>query len=46
VVGSALVESVAASLDGQGRASPGLVERVLAQVRALAAGVRQARAAA
>jgi tryptophan synthase alpha chain len=46
VVGSALVESVAASLDRQGRAAPGLVERVLAQVRALAAGVRGARVAA
>jgi tryptophan synthase alpha chain len=42
-VGSALVERVAANLDGAGKAKPGLVEAVLADVRALAAGVRGAR---
>ncbi|HZT50548.1 MAG TPA: tryptophan synthase subunit alpha [Stellaceae bacterium] len=46
VVGSALVECVAAALDADGRAKPGLVEEVLARVRALGAGVRQARSAA
>jgi tryptophan synthase alpha chain len=45
VVGSALVEGVAAALDGDGRAGPGLVDGVLARVRALAAGVRHARSA-
>jgi tryptophan synthase alpha chain len=43
VVGSALVETIALHLDDHGRARPGLVEAVLAQVRALAAGVRGAR---
>jgi len=46
VVGSALVEGVAAELDAQGRAKPALVDKLLAQVRALAAGVRAARRAA
>ena len=44
VVGSALVQRVADHLDHQGRAKPGLVEAVLGDVRALAAGVRGARA--
>jgi tryptophan synthase alpha chain len=43
VVGSALVQRVAAELDGEGRARPGLVDAVLADVQALAAGVRGAR---
>jgi tryptophan synthase alpha chain len=46
VVGSALVQRIAAGLDGDGSAKPGLVETVLADVRALAAGVRAARATA
>ncbi|MBV9523283.1 MAG: tryptophan synthase subunit alpha, partial [Alphaproteobacteria bacterium] len=45
VVGTALVQRVAAGLDGQGRTTPGLVEAVLAEVAALAAGVRGAGAA-
>ena len=44
VVGSALVQRVAANLDAEGRARPGLVEDVLGLVRDLAGGVRQARA--
>jgi tryptophan synthase alpha chain len=43
VVGSALVDCVAGALDAAGRAMPGLVDQVLAQVRALSAGVRSAR---
>ena len=43
VVGSALVDRVAASLDAEGRAKPGLVDAVLADVRALGQGVRGAR---
>jgi tryptophan synthase alpha chain len=46
VVGTALVQRVAASLDEKNRAKPGLVEAVLADVAALARGVRRARAAA
>jgi len=46
VVGSALVERVAAHLDGAGKATPGLVAAVLDDVKALAAGVRRARRAA
>ncbi len=46
VVGSALVDRIARSLDGEGRARPGLVEAVLDQVRALASGVRSANKAA
>ena len=46
VVGTALVQRVAASLDEKNRAKPGLVEAVLADVAALAHGVRGARAAA
>jgi tryptophan synthase alpha chain len=42
VVGTALVQRVAANLDGAGRAGPGLVDAVLADVGALAAGVRGA----
>ncbi|HEY0526616.1 MAG TPA: tryptophan synthase subunit alpha [Stellaceae bacterium] len=43
VVGSALVQRLADNLDADGRARPGLVDAVLADVRALAAGVRGAR---
>jgi tryptophan synthase alpha chain len=46
VVGSALVERVAAHLDGAGRATPALVGAVLDDVKALAGGVRGARRAA
>jgi len=41
VVGSALVERVAANLDDAGKAKPGLVEDVLALVRELSGGVRE-----
>ena len=40
VVASALIDTLAANLDDAGHAKPGAVEIVLAQVRALAAGVR------
>lgn len=43
VVGSALVALVADGLDADGKPGPGLVERVHAQVAALAQGVREAR---
>ncbi len=43
VVGTSLVQRLAGNLDADGRAGPGLVEAVLADVRALAAGVRGAR---
>ena len=43
VVASALIETLAQSLDAQGRAGPDTVRRVLDQVRALADGVRGAR---
>lgn len=43
VVGSALVDRLALNLDPEGRAKPGMVEAVLADIRALAAGVRSAR---
>jgi tryptophan synthase alpha chain len=43
VVGSALIDTLASSLDAAGRAAPDTAERVLAQIRALADGVRQAR---
>jgi tryptophan synthase alpha chain len=43
VVGSALVERVAAGLDADGRATPALAPSVLAAVRALSDGVRRAR---
>jgi tryptophan synthase alpha chain len=43
VVGTALVQCLADNLDPNGRAEPGLVNAVLADVRTLAAGVRTAR---
>ena len=43
VVASALIETLAASLDERGRAGPATVRLVLDQVRALAEGVRGAR---
>ena len=43
VVGSALVDELAAHLDAAGRARPGLAAAVLGRVRALADGVRGAR---
>ena len=43
VVGSALVDRLALNLDSAENAKPGLVEAVLADIRALAAGVRTAR---
>ena len=43
VVASALIETLAASLDAEGRAGRDTVRRVLDQVRALAEGVRGAR---
>jgi tryptophan synthase alpha chain len=43
VVGSAIVDRVAAGLDADGRAGPGLVKDVLGFVRDLADGVRGAR---
>jgi len=46
VVASALIDTLAASLDADGRAAPDTVRRVLDQVRALAEGVRSARVAA
>ncbi len=46
VVGSALVDTLAASLTPDGKAGPETVARVLEQVRALAAGVRGVKAAA
>jgi tryptophan synthase alpha chain len=45
VVGSALVDAVAAHLDADGKARPELVDAVLGRVRALADGVRSARRA-
>ncbi|RVU15285.1 tryptophan synthase subunit alpha [Methylobacterium oryzihabitans] len=45
VVGSALVDALARSLDGEGRATAGSVEAVAALVRDLAAGVRSVEAA-
>ena len=45
VVGSALVQCVASHLDAKGAATSALTEAVLAQVRALSAGVRGARPA-
>lgn len=46
VVASSLIATLAASLDERGRAKPGTLARVLADVRALAQSVRGARAAA
>jgi tryptophan synthase alpha chain len=43
VVGSALVELIAGSLDAEGRPKAGLAEAVLGQVAQLAQGVRRAR---
>ena len=43
VVGSALVNAVAAGLDGKGKAKKGLAGRVLGLVESLARGVRRAR---
>ncbi len=43
VVASALIETLAASLDAQGRAGPDTVRLVLEEVRTLADGVRDAR---
>lgn len=40
VVASALIDTMAHSLDADGKALPGTVEKILGQVRALAAGVR------
>ena len=45
VVGSALVQRLALNLDTDGCAKPGLVDAVLADITALAAGIRQARPA-
>ena len=46
VIGSSLVEAVRASLDAQGRATPGTVDAVVDLVRALAKGVASVRKAA
>jgi tryptophan synthase alpha chain len=46
VVGSAIVDRIAAGVDGEGRGAPGLVEEVLGFVRTLAEGVRGARTGA
>jgi tryptophan synthase alpha chain len=46
VVASALIDTLAASLDAEGRAGPDTVRRVLDQVRALAEAVRTARVTA
>ena len=43
VVGTAVVDRLALNLDPEGHARPGLVDAVLADIRALAAGVRAAR---
>jgi tryptophan synthase alpha chain len=43
VVGSALVDSLRATLDGEGRATPGTVKAVTDLVVSLAQGVRSAR---
>jgi tryptophan synthase alpha chain len=44
VVGSALVDRVASSLDASGKATPALIKTVLGDVRALSQGVKGARA--
>ena len=46
VVGTALVDTLAASLDEQGRAKPDTVRKVLDQVRALSEAVRAVKSAA
>jgi tryptophan synthase alpha chain len=43
VVGSVIVDRLAFNLDPDGKAKPGLVDAVLADIRALAAGVHRAR---
>ena len=43
VVGSVVVDRLALNLDPDGKAKPGLIDAVLSDVRALAAGVRSAR---
>jgi len=43
VVGSALIDTLASSLDAEGRAGPDTAQRVLDQIRGLAEGVRHAR---
>ena len=43
VVASALIDTLCANLDEQGRAKPDAVRKVLDQVRGLAEGVRSAR---
>ena len=43
VVASALIDTLSASLDAQGRPAPDTVQRVLDQVRGLADAVRHAR---
>ena len=42
-VGTALVDRLAQNLDDQGKAKPGLIDAVLADIRALAEGIRGAR---
>jgi tryptophan synthase alpha chain len=42
-VGTALVDRLAQNLDPDGKAKPGLVDAVLADIRALAAGIHRAR---
>jgi len=42
-IGTVIVDRLALNLDPNGRAKPGLVDAVLADIRALAAGVRTAR---
>ena len=42
-IGTVIVDRLALNLDPDGRAKPGLVDAVLADIRALAAGVRTAR---
>jgi len=42
-VGTAVVDRLALNLDPEGRAKPGLIDAVLADIRALAAAVRSAR---
>ncbi len=46
VVGSAIVDAIAAEIDAQGRVKPGAADRVLDFVRKLADGVHGARATA
>ena len=46
VVGSALVDRIAAHLDDEGRPDPGLVEALLADVQALSQSIHSARGAA